>query len=169
MEKQSVEAIIQALNQAEVRYLIVGGLAVVAHGYVRFTADMDLFLNLEARNLQRALAAFSRLGYRPRAPVRIEEFADTQLRQRWISKKGMKVFSLSSSEHPATEIDLFAEAPFDFDIAYASAVRLEVSPGTIATFVDLDRLISLKSLAARPQDLQDIEQLKALRKGFKDG
>ena len=42
MEKRSVEAIIRALNAASARYLVAGGLAVVAHGYVRFTADVDL-------------------------------------------------------------------------------------------------------------------------------
>lgn len=42
MEKNSVEAIVGALNEAGVRYLIVGGMAVVAHGYLRFTADLDL-------------------------------------------------------------------------------------------------------------------------------
>jgi len=41
VEKRSVEAIIGALNAARVRYLVAGGLAVVAHGYVRFTADID--------------------------------------------------------------------------------------------------------------------------------
>lgn len=39
MKRDSVVAIVQALNENEVQYLIVGGLAVVAHGYVRFTAD----------------------------------------------------------------------------------------------------------------------------------
>ena len=168
MEKRSVETIVKALNEANVRYLIVGGLAVVAHGYVRFTADVDLFINLEATNLRNALGALTQLGYLPRAPVKLEEFADTQIRQRWISEKGMKVFSLSSSEHAATEIDLFAQAPFDFDDAYACAARLELSPGLTATFVDLDRLITLKNQAGRPQDLIDIKNLKTLRKGSQD-
>ncbi len=45
MTSSSVQAIIQALNEAGVRYLVVGGLAVVAHGHVRFTADVDLVLD----------------------------------------------------------------------------------------------------------------------------
>jgi hypothetical protein len=59
-----------------VRYLIVGGLAVVAHGYVRFTADFDVVLDLEAENVQRALGVFKSLGYVPRVPVPIEQFAE---------------------------------------------------------------------------------------------
>ena len=42
MELRSIEAIIRALNDAQVKYLVVGGLAVNAHGYERFTKDVDL-------------------------------------------------------------------------------------------------------------------------------
>jgi hypothetical protein len=41
MEVRSIEAIVKALNAAKVKYLIVGGLAVNAHGYERFTNDVD--------------------------------------------------------------------------------------------------------------------------------
>ena len=55
MKLADVEAILRALNDADVRYLIVGGLAVVAHGYVRYTADVDLVLDLERDNALRAM------------------------------------------------------------------------------------------------------------------
>ncbi len=71
MEKSSVEAIVRALNEAGVRYLIVGGMAVVAHGYLRFTADLDLILDLQEDNLRRAVAALAGQGYRPRARCRL--------------------------------------------------------------------------------------------------
>jgi hypothetical protein len=47
METGSVAAIVAALNQHRVRYLVVGGLAVVAHGCLRFTADVDLMLSMD--------------------------------------------------------------------------------------------------------------------------
>jgi len=46
MEVRSVEAIVRALNTAEVEYLIVGGLAVNVHGYERLTQDVDLVIGL---------------------------------------------------------------------------------------------------------------------------
>ncbi len=48
MEVRSVEVIVQALNTANVQYLIVGGLAVNAHGYERLTRDVDLVIGLDA-------------------------------------------------------------------------------------------------------------------------
>jgi hypothetical protein len=44
MGVRSIEAIVKALNQAKIQYLIVGGVAVNAHGYERFTKDLDLVI-----------------------------------------------------------------------------------------------------------------------------
>lgn len=55
MRLMSFEAIADALEKAGVRYLVAGGLAVNAHGYLRFTKDVDLVIQLEAENLQMRL------------------------------------------------------------------------------------------------------------------
>jgi hypothetical protein len=162
VQRNSVSALIQALNAAEVRYLLVGGLAVVAHGYVRFTADVDVVLDLEENNVRRASSALAGLGYRPRAPVALEEFLDPAKRAAWVRDKGLTVFSLYSPEHLATEVDVFVEAPFDFDQAYARAVRMEMAAGVLATFVGLDDLLALKQRAGRSQDVLDIQHLTAI-------
>lgn len=46
MKLASFEAIVRALNDAGVRYLVAGGLAVNAHGYLRFTKDVDFVVQL---------------------------------------------------------------------------------------------------------------------------
>jgi hypothetical protein len=168
VEKSSVEAVVGALNEAGVRYLIVGGMAVVAHGYVRFTADLDLILDLRDDNLRRATAALAGQGYRPRAPVPLEDFADAQKRAQWVREKHLTVFSLDSPIHPRTEVDLFVEVPFDFDKAFAEASVMELAPGLSATFVSYEGLLTLKNQAGRPKDIQDIARLKALREGTSD-
>ena len=169
VERRSVETIVRALNEAGVRYLIAGGLAVVAHGFVRFTADVDMVLDLDAENVRRAVSALSSLGYRPRAPVPLERFAEAQERSRLVSERGMTVFSLFSPGHVATELDLFVELPFDFELVYARAARLEVAPGTPAPFVSIEDLVEMKRKAGRPQDLLDIERLESLRRPPEDG
>ena len=163
MEKTGIEDIIRTLNDSQVRYLIVGGLAVVAHGYLRFTADMDLILSVDEPNLRRAVSALQTLDYRPRAPVAFEQFIDPAMRQKWAVEKGMRVFSLFSLKHPKTEVDLFLEPPLDFSPAYDRALRLEVAPGLAATFAGFEDLIGLKEAANRPLDLEDIRQLRAVR------
>ena len=73
------------------------------------------------------------------------------------------MFSLYSGEHLATEVDIFVELPLDFEQAYQGAARIEIAPGVTATFVGLADLVRLKQQAGRPQDLIDIDMLKALR------
>lgn len=162
MEKHSVEHIVRELNRHRVRYLIGGGLAVVAHGYVRFTADVGLLLAMDRENLSAAVSALKGLRYRPRAPVDFEQFIDEVNRRQWIEEKGLTVFSLSSPDHAATEIDLFVEPPLNFADAYDRAVRMEVSPGIEATFCSLSDLIAMKEKAGRAMDMQDVSQLRKI-------
>jgi len=162
VERRSVEAIVDALNDAGVRYLIAGGLAVVAHGYVRFTADIDLILDLRVENLMRAVTALEALGYRPRAPVAMEAFCDVETRKRWIENKGLKVFSLYSELHRATEVDIFVEDPIGFDGAWEAARRMEIAPGVEASFVSLNDLLAMKREAGRQQDIEDVRNLETL-------
>lgn len=163
MQRSSIEAIVRGLNAAGVRYLIVGGLAVVAHGYLRFTADLDLVFDMEPDNVLMALRVFKGLGYTPRAPVPIEEFADVGKRRSWVEEKNLKVFSLYSAAHAATEVDLFVESPFDFSAAYPEAFIGEVAEGVPARFVDYARLVALKERAGRPRDLDDLARLREVR------
>ncbi|MBI4348172.1 MAG: hypothetical protein HY553_15130, partial [Elusimicrobia bacterium] len=125
--------------------------------------------DFEEENLRRGLKALGALGYRPRAPVAIEDFADAGKRASWIREKDLKVFSLSSPAQPATEIDLFVEPPFDFAAAYARAQRFDVAAGLPASFVSFDDLIILKRRAGRPRDLDDIEHLRRIRADQESG
>jgi predicted nucleotidyltransferase len=162
MEKHSVELIVRELNRKRVHYLIAGGLAVVAHGYVRFTADVDLLLAMDSGNLSAAISVLQGLNYQPRAPVPFEQFIEPVHRRQWIEEKGLTVFSLYSPDHRATEIDLFVEPPLVFADAYSRAIYMEVSPGVKAAFCSLDDLINMKTKAGRPIDIEDIAQLRKL-------
>jgi len=164
MTQRGVEAIVRALNAARVRYLIAGGLAVVAYGHLRYTADVDLILDLEPDNLGRAADALSGLGYVPRAPVPMTDFGDVTKRETWIRDKGMKVFSLFGRGDPMTEVDLFIELPFVFEEGWHRAREFEIAPGLQATFVGLDDLIEMKKRAGRPVDRDDLSRLEALKK-----
>ncbi|MBZ5638171.1 MAG: nucleotidyltransferase [Acidobacteriia bacterium] len=157
-----IEHVLQALNDAQVRYVIAGGVAVVLHGHLRTTADLDLALRLDTENVLRAVRALSELGYRPRAPVSAESFADEETRSRWVREQGLTVFSLWSSRFPTLELDLFAVLPFNFEDVYSRALRVPLER-TEAVVMALDDLIALKRQAGRPVDQEDIRALEALR------
>jgi predicted nucleotidyltransferase len=156
-----IEQVLAALNAAGVRYLVVGGVAVVLHGHLRTTADLDLVVSLEPSNARRAIDAVAALGYRARAPVPAERFADAAERAAWISEKELTVFSLWSDRLPGLELDLFVREPFDFEQAWARRVTVSLDT-TTATVVGLQDLLALKREAKRPLDLADVEALEAI-------
>ncbi len=159
METRSIEAIVRALEAASVRYLIVGGLAVNAHGYSRMTRDIDLVIQLEPANTERGLKALLGVGYHLMIPEKPETFADPAVREKWRTDKGMIVLKLWSDEHRRTPIDVFVYEPFAFDREYESAVWVEIAPGLRAPVVSLSALLQMKREAGRPRDLEDINEL----------
>lgn len=159
MERLALERIFTGLADARVDYLVVGGLAVVAHGYVRFTADVDLFIQLEKTNLIKAMTVFQDLGYIPRAPVDIMDFVEPEARAKWLDTKNLKVFSLWNPQVPSTEIDVFVEEPFDFEMVKKRAVAFDFGYNIHVPVIGLPDLILMKKTANRPKDRDDIKQL----------
>lgn len=168
MKLESIERVARALNDAGVPFIVVGGLAVVAHGYGRFTQDLDLVLKLQPDAIRRAFGALATLGYQPRVPVTAEGFADAKQRSQWIAEKGMTVLNFHSDEHRETPVDLFVTEPFDFEQEFASATIEDIAPRVPVRIVRLATLLRMKQQAGRPQDLADVAELKQLHGGDGD-
>jgi len=145
------------------KYLIVGGLAVNAHGFARMTRDVDIVLRLEPANALRGLQTLLQIGYHLAVPVRPEDFADAAIREQWRIQKNMIVLKLWSDEHHRTPIDIFVYEPFDFPGEQKHRLSLELGPGIIAPVVSLPTLLAMKRSAARPQDLIDITELQRVQ------
>ncbi|RKZ30328.1 hypothetical protein DRQ36_05960 [bacterium] len=154
--------IFRTLNEERVKYLVVGGLAVVLHGAPRFTADVDMMVDLTEKNVLKLWKALIKIGYRPRIPVEAKDFADPAKRRSWIEEKNMKVFQFVNPDRPIEGVDIFVENPIDFAEAYSR--RKEVQLGDIAIpIASLDDLIYLKKEAARAKDLADIGALEDIK------
>lgn len=160
MKLSSVEALALALESAGVRYLVVGGLAVAAHGHIRFTKDVDLVIELVTDNIARAFSALASLGYRPNVPVTQAQFNDSATREVWARDKGMTVLQFWSDAHKETSVDVFVTEPFDFAREFDRGVVRPFSGQTSVRFVALDTLLRMKLEAGRAQDLADVEQLR---------
>ena len=161
MKVGSFDLLVGALDQAGVRYLVAGGLAVNAHGYLRFTRDVDVVLQLSRENILLAFEALERIGYRPIVPVSAAEFADEAKREDWIRNKGTTVLNFWSDHHRETPLDMFVTEPFNFDQEYAQALVKPLGAVTVR-FVSIPTLIRMKELAGRVQDKVDIEYLRKI-------
>ena len=151
------------LNKLAVRYLVAGGIAVVLHGVVRLTADLDLMIDLEKENLLKLMEALKILGYKPKLPVNPSDFADPKTRKEWIKKKNMKVFSFIHPKDEYKFIDIFVDEPISFADAYKRRQVIEAKEIGI-NVLSLDDLIALKKSSGREQDLADIKMLRELKK-----
>jgi hypothetical protein len=157
------EPIFEALARVDVRYVVVGGVAVVLHGHARLTADLDLATDLEPDAARRAIRALTDLGLRPRAPVRADDFADPDIRASWKRERGMLVFSMVDQSDPLRAVDLFVDEPIPFEELYERSLTMDVA-GTPVRVASIGDLITLKQQAGRLQDEADIAALRELEK-----
>jgi hypothetical protein len=152
MKLDSLINICQTLEKQDVKFLIVGGIAVIAHGYTRLTMDIDMVISLEETNIRNALNVFADMGYKPRIPVNLLDFADQTRRDSWIKKKNMTVFSLICEDFEFPPIDIFVSEPFDFQTEYRNAKRYDLDDTTSIPIVSLPTLIKMKEKANRTKD-----------------
>jgi len=155
------EPIFSALNRAGVRYVVVGGVAVVLHGHPRLTADLDLVIDLEEHAAAAAVDALLELGLVPRLPVDARDFANSTIRASWIAQRSLQVFSMRDPSDALIEVDLFAESPMPFEELLARSVTVDVE-GEAVRVAALDDLIAMKREVGRPQDLADIDALERI-------
>lgn len=148
------QAILDALADHGVDFVIVGGVAVQTHGYLRGTGDLDVIPRPTAINLSRlseALADLEAEGWRTPAPVNVQ---DPHLLRRaslvpLVTKHGR--LDLLNIEHTDG-------APASYDDLVGRALTIDLE-GTTLSVSGLDDLIRMKRASGRRQDLLDIAAL----------
>lgn len=152
----------RALDRDEVRYLLIGGLAINIHGVERATMDVDLMLALDEQNLARFLKTAESLALTPVLPVQLADLANKEKRQEWIETKHMLAFALRPPEAYAPTIDILVKPVVPFEDAYLRRIEKDVG-GFKVVLASLDDLIAMKTGTGRQSDASDIEALRRLR------
>ena len=151
-----------ALADAGVDFVVVGGLATIAHGYRRTTEDVDVVLHLEPTNVRLAMATLRQVGYNPKAPVPAADFADPDKRREWITTKHMVVFSMFHPDGNRPLLDIFVDYPLPWQEMRQQARPLAVGEATVPV-CSLDHLIQMKRQAGRAKDRADLEKLELFK------
>ena len=157
------EQVFRKLNKKRVRYLVVGGIAVNLHGFPRVTGDLDIMLDLnDGKSVNGFVEVVKVLGFKPKIPVKVDDFAILSKRKSWIEEKNMKVFSVYNPSQEIEHIDVLIENLIDFDKAYKT--REIVNAGNLKVpVVSIDDLIKLKKISGRKRDEIDIAALKEIK------
>ena len=145
---QDYNDLLFAFHARGVKYLIVGGYAVIFHGQPRFTKDIDLFIKADLANAQATYAALAEFGASLQG-IRPEDFAE----------RG-SFFRFGRDPYG---FDILPGIPgVDFDAAWDRRIESTIDPetGLKAFFISRDDLIMAKLAAARPQDLADVDAIR---------
>lgn len=153
-----IQDIIKALNEEDVAYAVIGGVAVVLYGYVRFTKDIDLIIDFSETNVRRFTKALSRLQFQSGVPVNPMDIADAGKRQEWIEKKNAKVVTFYNPHSQLMQIDVLLTK----SLADVKTVKRRIDDMEVCV-VDYEDLIAMKKKTGRPTDLIDVEKLEQLK------
>ncbi len=151
-----IETGVQALEKHKVKYAIVGGYAVILHGVLRATADLDLAISISEKSFVGAEKALMELGLEPRLPVTALEVF--KFRKEYIKNRNLHAWSFVDAKNPINVIDIIISQNLD-NINTVSRVLGK----TKLNVIDIDDLIRMKKHSGRPQDLIDIEALERLK------
>ena len=158
------ERILTQLEKNNIKYLVIGGVAVWLHGYDRATKDLDLMISFEKENMDKFIEIVKKLGLKPKVPVNIEELADKNKREFWKTEKNMKVFSFYNPENDMEYIDIMIQDYLDFEEAYKSKELVEFKGlGIKVKVISIEDLIKLKEIAGRDTDKIDIKKLRKIQ------
>lgn len=155
------EDVLRALDAASIRFILIGGVAVILHGVPRTTADLDLAIDLEEANVRRFVGVMTGLGFVPRAPVAAADLASADLRRAWVTDKHMVAFSFHRPGRPLDEVDVLIDPPLSFAEMAAGAEIVEAE-GLRLPIAGIRHLIRLKEHAGRAQDVADVDALRRL-------
>ena len=157
-----IEDILRSLEKEKVDYAVIGGVAVVLYGYVRFTKDIDLMIDFSEENLRRFGRVLSTLNFQPGVPVEPMDMVDANKREEWTREKNAKVLTFYNPESQLLQIDVLLTK----NLADVKRTRKRIDDFEISV-VDYEDLLKMKKETARPTDLIDIEKLEELRKLLK--
>ncbi|MFM7212006.1 MAG: DUF6036 family nucleotidyltransferase [Actinomycetota bacterium] len=139
------QELLECFAQHEVRYLIVGGWALAAHGVPRLTKDLDVWVWPEPGNAERVVAALEEFGF-----GELGLCADDFLADDTVIQLG----------YPPNRVDLLT-TPSGVEFGPCWEDRLEITlDGLPVAFIGVEGLVANKRATGRLQDLADVESLE---------
>lgn len=160
MAELDIRGILEELNRAGVEFLVIGGVAVGFHGYVRATKDVDVVPAPDPENLVKLAAVLATLDAHVEGA---DEFDDGELPDpldpealalggNWVLRTRLGRFDIMQW---IGEDELWGKLS-------PTAIEVEIG-GLVVRIVGYEELIALKENAGRPEDLIDLQRLRQAR------
>lgn len=156
-----VEALLSALEKAEVRFVVIGGFAVGAHGYLRATKDLDIVPDPDPENLTRLASLLAELNG---SVLGVDEFAEDEVVQPDAAGLEMGGNFVLTTIHGRLDVMQLIGPDLEYADLDAAAIEDEVF-GHRVRFCGFDHLVAMKESAGRPEDEIDLRRLRESRDG----
>jgi hypothetical protein len=153
--------LLEALDEADVRFVVIGGFAVGAHGYPRATKDLDVVPDPDAENLARLARVLSDLDA---SVLGMEEFSEEEVVQPDAAGLGMGGNFVLATSRGRLEVMQAVGPDLEYSDLEAAAVEDDVF-GHRVRFCGFDHLVAMKEAAGRPEDEVDLQRLRESREG----
>jgi hypothetical protein len=142
--EKDLREFVELLNALNVRYMVVGAFAVAYHGYPRFTADIDLFIERSPENAERLVQVIEKLGFGD-VGLSVDDFLqEDQIIQLGISPNRIDLLTILSG--------------VTFQEAWATREHGDIN-GLKVPFISKEMLKRNKAATGRMRDLADLEQI----------
>jgi predicted nucleotidyltransferase len=136
--------LLKLFNANRVRYLIIGGYAVIQYAEPRYTKDLDVWISTDISNAQAIFRALKEFGA-PLSELAEDDFAE----EGYFYQMGV----------PPMRVDIFMGIPgIEFEAAWKKRVEIDFD-GLPVTFISREDLIMTKRASGRPQDMIDADTL----------
>lgn len=156
-----VDALLRVLYDHEVEFVVIGGLAVAAHGYVRATKDLDIAPRPQRANRRRLFTALSSLEAEP---LELADFAAKELPVAFSSEALDEGGNWAlRTRHGRIDVMQWVAAADDYDRLSANALAVDLPGVGRILFAGFDDLVAMKAAAGRPEDRIDLDRLRQLR------
>ncbi|MEP6794768.1 MAG: nucleotidyltransferase [Saprospiraceae bacterium] len=137
---------IRSLNESDVKYILVGGYAVIIHGYNRTTGDLDIWVERSVENYHKLIQAFQKFGM-PVFDMSMNNFLENY---------DLDVYTFG---RPPVSIDVMLSVKgMDFKEVYSNLEK-RIVEGLEVKVISLSELLKAKAASGRNKDLDDIEKL----------
>lgn len=145
------EKLLQLLNEHDVDYIVIGAVAGAAHGHIRSTKDIDIFIRATSANAKKVRNVLEEFGY---------DVTDLTIEEMLKRKILFRGYWLEVDIHPSVT------GIHSFDKAWKEKLLAEYK-GTPTYFASLNDLIKMKKAAGRPKDKLDLEVLMEIKRQLK--
>ena len=137
------EQVLAALANANVKFVVTGGVAVVLHGFSRPVADLDIVVDPAPQNLDAAMACLTRLGFWPTVPLPLS-----------------LVLVMRMMHTDGHEVDVNRVYPVPFRELFERAAHVSIG-GQDIPFVSRADLLDVKRRRNRDYDQDDVRLLES--------